>query len=450
MYWIQNKILNVLALALFSLLCLLYPALHVNAQQASSIPDEVLDNMLIKFRKVQADIKAQKQYEKELDAIIDQAIIKLDKWLIAQKAEQESRNNNYKPGYKHTTGDLNLFPVWEEIPGPVPSLPEASTTNFNAKFQPYIDKVTLMKKQLSDKMISNVGNQRTDKDEMMMDSKVLANNNVFVQQMGGVDAIMKMNGQERKKVARDVSKNMKSNPGSYTGMQNPGMNAMTQKMMSDPSYREAYNKMSQAQKDAELKKYMGNTIEERNDQVFEKSIHDRNDTYSAANIELLLGKCLQQMQDAAKPFNEGTKLTNSFFSEIYNSIDVWYNKTYATLPETVTHEKRGLDVLIKCKETIVYGFQQKEAASRTILWNLLKSNTKIAFGEFNDFVGKYQWGKSNNASVIDGRYTDPRVAQAVSSLYDEMIRMAGDAERSTRQFKGQQNQYDLIVNGKNF
>jgi hypothetical protein len=37
-------------------------------------------------------------------------------------------------------------------------------------------------------------------------------------------------------------------------------------------------------------------------------------------------------------------------------------------------------------------------------------------------------------------------AKAVVSLYDEMIRLAKEAELVTRKHKGQQEQYDIIVN----
>lgn len=428
---------------LLAVLCLLF-SMKAEAQQQSAIPDAVLDDMLVKFRKIQTDARAQQQFDKELEMLVDQASAKLNKWLAEQQKSQAVRSKNYRPGYNHTSTDMNLFPVWEEMPGPVPSLTEAKQTNF-ARYQSYKDKVTVMKKQLADMLQQHLSEQRIDKQSMTKDSKAMADKNALVQQMGGSDALMKMSEKERKEVAQKAAANIKNNPGAVTGIKNEGMNAMAQRMMNDPKYREAYSKMTDAQKEAELKKYMGNTVEERNDKAFEASINDRNSTYSAVNVELLLGKSLQQMQDAAKPYSEGTELANAFYNDIYERLETWYKIAYASLPETNTREKIGLDKLIKCKETILYGFHKSEASTRTILWNLLKSNTKIAFGEFNDFIGSYPWGKSKNASLIDGKYTEPKVAQAVSSIYDEMIRMTGEAERTTRYIKGYQEQYELTV-----
>lgn len=415
------------------------------AQQKSVIPDAVLDDMLVKFRKIQSDSRVQKEFDKELATIVDQATAKLDKWLLEKQKEQAIALKNYHPSYKHTGTDMNLFPIWEEIPGPVPSLPEAKQTDFT-KYRSYQDKVTVMKKQLSEMLQQHLGEQRTGKQSMMKDSKAMADKNGLIQQMGGSDALLKMSDKERKEAAQKAAANIKNNPGAITGIKNQGMNAMAQRMMNDPQYREAYNKMTDAQKQAELKKYMGNATEERNDKALTASLNDRNSTYDAANIDQLLGKTLQQMQEAAKPYSEGTEMTNKFFDDIYKKLDEWYKKSYTALPETNTREKIGLDILIRCKEVILYNFQKKEAASRTILWNHLKGNTKIAFGEFNDFIGSYGWGKSKNASLIDGKYTEPTVAKAVTSLYDEMIRMASEAERTTRLFKGHQEQYELIMN----
>ena len=419
-------------------------SMKVESQQESVIPYATLDDMLINFSKIQTDTQT-KQFDKELEILVDQTCVNLNKWLYEQQKIQAVRCNNYKSSYNHTETDMNLFPMWEEIPGPVPSLTEAKQIDF-ARYQLYRDKVTIMKKNLDNMIQQYLSDHHINIESMSKDSKAMADKNTLVQQMGGSEALMKMSEKERKEVAQKVATNIKNNPGAFSGINNEGMNDMAQRMMNDPKYREAYSKMTDDEKESELKKYMGNTVEERNDKAFESTFNDRNISYSNANIELLLGKTLLQIQEAAKPYTEGTELANSLYNDVYERLETWYKKVYASLPETNTREKIGLDKLIKCKETILYGFHKNEASTRTILWNLLKSNTKIAFGEFNDFVGYYPWGKSNNASPNESTYTEPKVAQAVNSIYDEMIRMTNEAEQTTSYIKGYQEQYDLIVN----
>ena len=426
-------------------LLVLFSCLQLNAQQKSAIPDEQLESMHIKFKEIQADAAAQKKFDKALEGSVDEMMHSLNAWLKKKKEAQHSADIHYQPGYNHKPGEMNLFPIWEEIPGPVPSLPEAKQTDFIARYQTYINKVTVLKKQLSDMVHQHLDNNRSNKQQMIEDQNALSNKNGIVQQMGGANAIKNMSDKERKQAAKNAGENMKTNSGATTGLKNAGMNEMARKMMSDPSYREFYNKMTAAQKEAELKKFMGTTMDERNDKAFEASINNRNNTYSAANVELLLGECLQQMQEAAKPYAEGTELANNFFNSIYKSIDDWYKRTYEKLPETNAREKIGHHILIRCKETILYAYHKKEAVTRTILWNLLKNNTKISFGKLNDYIGNYPWGKTKNAGLVDGNYTEPKLALAVNSIYDEMIRMTGEAERVTWLFKEQQQQYELAL-----
>lgn len=418
------------------------------AQTDKQLDETVMNSLFEKFKKIQADAKAQRQFEDELGKMIDELNAKLKKMIDQQKREQEIANKNYKAGYDHKPGEMNLFPLWEEIPAPIPALPEATRVNFESKYQSYINKVMMLKKQLSDQMQKSVGEQRSDQASMMNDAKAMANQNAIVQQMGGAEAVMNMSEADRKKAAKQAAAQIKSNPGSFAAGKDEGMKAMMARMMSDPQYREAYNKMSDAQKQAELKKYMTTTQVERNDEAFEKMLKDRNKTISAIEVDQILAKCLMQMQDAAERYSDGTVLANDFYSTIYKDLEDWYKKQYDALPLSTTREKMGLDVLLKCRETILYGFQQKEAATRTDLWGLLKGNTKLAFGEFNDMIGNYPWGKMKNASMMDGTYTEAKVAQAVVSLYDEMMRMTKEAERLTKDHKGKQDQYDLIVNGK--
>ncbi len=415
------------------------------AQDKKEFDDAVMNGLFEKFTKLQADLKAKKQYEADLEELVDRMCAGLQQWINQKKREQESIARNYKPGYNHKPGEMNLFPIWEEIPAPVPVLPEAKQTNFDLKYGSYLDKITLFKKQLSDQVQRSLGEQRSDQQSIIEDARSIANQNSIVQQMGGADAVMNMSEAERKKAAQRAVAQTMSNPGSFAPNQDAGMKVMMQRMMNDPRYREAYNKMSDAEKQAELKKYMGNAQTERNDAAFEQMLKDRNSTSNAIHIDQVLGKCLQQMQEAAKLYSDGTRLANDFYSGVYKDIENWYKRAYDALPLSTTREKMGLAALIKCRQTMLYAFQQKEAVTRTILWGLSKANTKIAFGEFNDLIGNYPWGKTKKASLVDAKYTESKCAQAVTSLYDEMIRMTNESERLTRIHKGQQEQFELIM-----
>lgn len=420
-------------------------AMTASAQQPPHLPTAELDKMYLRFQKNHSDSRALQQMEKEIDVIVDRAAEKLQKWLAEKQKEQTVLLKNYNPRYKHSKADLNLFPIWEAMPGPAPSLPDAKQAEFSKRYQVYIDSVITMKTKFSETLQQHINQQRIEQHVILKDSKAMADKSVVVQQMGGTDALMNMSETERKLSAQIVAKSIKDSPGEFSGIKNNGMNAMTKRMMNDIQYREAYNSMTQEQKAAELKKYMGNAVEERNDGKLKAAADVKNSTLNAANIEHILSKSLQNMVDASKPYSEGTERATAFFEYQNKTLDDWYNITYASLPETVTNEKIGMNILIKYKESILYSYHKKEAATRVILWTLLKNATKIAFGEFNDLIGEYPWGESGNMQVIGMEYAEPKVAQAVTSIYDEMIRMTQDAERLTAQFKGQQEQYEIIL-----
>lgn len=423
--------------------CLIFCFIAASAQNKSKISEATLNDILAIYKTTKQDAAAQKSYYKILGEKVDNATGQIREWVIQAMQEQQELVKHYKPGYEHKAGEMNLFPLWEEMPGPVPSLPEARLTNAT-KYQAYIDKVTLRKKQLSDMMQQQLTAQRSDQQMMIADAKAAANNNAVVQQMGGTDAVMNMSEAERKQAAQKAAEQVVNNPEGQMSA-SAGLNAMMKRMMNDPEYREAYNKMTDAQKQEELKKYMTSQPVKRDDKTSEELQKNVNNTSAAMNIDMVIAKCLQQMQEATIPYAKGTELANEFYYTVYSDIQKWYKQQYDALPLTEQREKNGLAELMKCRQTIMHAFQEKEAATRTILWNLLKTNTKIAFGEFNDMIGAYPWRKAKNASLVDYNYTEPRVAQAVTSLYDEMIRMTREAEALTNDHKGKQEQFEILM-----
>lgn len=423
--------------------CLVFTALSASAQQYPALSDEKLYATFEKFQLVDSD-KSRKEYDKELEKLVDEMMVKLDQYIALQKKEQELAARNYKPKYSHGKEDMNLFPLWEEIPGPVPSLPEAKRVDFKARYDSYIDKVERVKKDFGNRIQQDLAQNRTSEDQMKADAYANANRNPIVQQMGGAEAIANMSDADRKKAAKAAAAGFAANPGA--GLTNDeGTKQFMQKLMSDPAYREKYNKMTDAQKEAEVKKFTTGASVARDDKAFEAALQDRNSTLAAINQEKLVNETLAKMIEATKPYSQGTEMANEFFGEVYRRINDWYNQAYEALPETVANEKIGHDALLKCRESILYLFYQKEAATRTILWTLLKNNTKIAMGEFNDYIGQFGWGKEKNMSMVDGKYLQLNLAKAVVSVYDEMIRLTTEAKLMTSRHKGQQETYETVM-----
>ena len=418
------------------------------AQNRAEIPQGKLEAV---YTRTKDPNISRSEYDRELEKLVDEMMKKLEIWLDQIRKSEIQMRKDLQSNYNYTPGEMNLFPLFEEIPSPIPSLPEAKQVNFEMKYGAYISKVEVQKKQLSEMMQQHLGNQRSSQSQIIYDTKAMANQNAMVQQMGGADALINMSESEQKAMARKMKSSPANNPSAYSGVPDAGMNAMMQKMINDPDYRERYNKMTDAQKQAELQKFMSNQTVDRNDEVFDAERKERNQAQNSLNIQALLGKTLTNMQEAAKPSSEATRITNDFFEEVYANINGWYSKKLALLPEVVMGEttiRQGQGTLDKSRASLIYAFQKKEAATRTIIWADLKTSIKIAFSDFNNFIGNYKWGKTKNASLLDGTYMEPQLASAVSSLYDQMIQFARGAETLTRTHKGQQEQYEIIMHIK--
>ncbi len=431
-----------------AMLALAFAITSSYGQAKSNTQDTALTAMFRKFKEIKDPKIAVKEVEKKLETSMGKKYQELQNWLAANKKEEDQLLRDYTPTYKHKQGDMNLYPIWEEIPSPIPSLPEASQVNFDAKYKSYESKVEMQQKQLSDMLQQHLGDQRDSKAEIMADARNMANRNAAVQKMGGADALMNMSEAERKAAGEKLKADMIKNPGAYTGTSDPGMQAMMQKMMSDPAYREKFSKMSEKEKQAEMKKFMSPQIAPRNDVAYEASMKERDDAKAAVDLNMLLSKTQGNMQEAAKPYAEGTNLANEYYEGLYSQLRTWYKTQYDALPMEVmgeTREKKGLAELDKFSAMMFYLIQKKEAATRTILWTSLKNRTKIAFGEFNDFIGNYPWGQKKGASLVDASYTEPQVANAVNSIYNEMLNLTRDSKSLTKKHKGQQEQFELIM-----
>lgn len=90
------------------------------------------------------------------------------------------------------------------------------------------------------------------------ETAAMANKNPIVANMGGYDKVSKMNEAEAKAAAEQASAQYVADPFAANGVQSAGMSALYQKIISDPAYAKQFENMSDAEKEAELRKYMAN------------------------------------------------------------------------------------------------------------------------------------------------------------------------------------------------
>jgi hypothetical protein len=159
-------------------------------------------------------------------------------------------------------GKTNLHAWIDEAPGLPNSLEEAATRkNGQSVYQPFYDKVQAFKKSYKQDM---TGRAKPDEAEMRSAAEAQAssnlarlNSNPVIAQMGGIEKLSQMTPAQRAQLAQQMmqggTKQSFAAPGGRTST---GMQAMMQKVMTDPAYRARYEKMSQQEKEAELRRFM--------------------------------------------------------------------------------------------------------------------------------------------------------------------------------------------------
>jgi hypothetical protein len=140
----------------------------------------------------------------------------------------------WTPTNQSTKGEINLLPLMEEAPAPIYILALAGQADLDAKYDPYIKKIESQQKQLVESVTKNNKLQQVYQKEGEEGIKKRAiaesDKNKMVQQMGGTENLMNMSEADRKAAALKMASDIKSNPGMLSGNNNPGMNALMQKV----------------------------------------------------------------------------------------------------------------------------------------------------------------------------------------------------------------------------
>lgn len=225
-------------------------------------------------------------------------------------AEQQSRN---------VLGKIDHSALIEAVPG-VPATPaEASTRAYgpnalaqseavglDAAYAPFRGRVTAARNVIKDA----VANRRQNQDAIAQRSLAQANTSPIVSRMGGIDKISNMSETETQQAAiQAVGGYQQSLSGAPDNVPSGGgMQAMMQRMMSDPAYQERFEKMSKKEQEAELQKYMGNaqapkppagpTAAERQAQLA------TNETTAVVAKQKELGAIMQRMQGINAEFTQ--------------------------------------------------------------------------------------------------------------------------------------------------
>ena len=166
-------------------------------------------------------------------------------------------------------GKIDFIVLYDAAPG-VPGTPaEAGKRAYGADinnaqsqqieldgfYAPFNQKVAAARDVIKDA----VANQAKNQEVLAQRSIAQANASPIISRMGGLDKMSKMSEEELKQAAAQAAGSYtQSLSGAPTNAPGGGMQAMMQRLMSDPAYQARFEKMSKAEQEAELQKYMGN------------------------------------------------------------------------------------------------------------------------------------------------------------------------------------------------
>ena len=166
-------------------------------------------------------------------------------------------------------GKIDFIVLYDAAPGVPTSPAEAGKRAYgadinNAQYQqveldvfyaPFNQKVAAARDVIKDA----VANQAQEPRGAGAAGIAQANASPLISRMGGVEKMSQMSEEELKQAAAQAAGSYtQSLSGAPTNAPGGGMQAMTQRLMSDPAYQARFEKMSKAEQEAELQKYMGN------------------------------------------------------------------------------------------------------------------------------------------------------------------------------------------------
>jgi hypothetical protein len=426
----------------------------VGAAQQKTSPTNFQKSMDSVFRVIKAAKAVQlpaelsKKMNTAVEKIMEGQVTGTKKTLNEQAAQSERTYRTWPKQNNMNSGDWNLVANLQGIPDPISEPPAASRIDVDARYKPYYDKMDRNKMQLRDiatkhnlyqKVYDKEGEQGLTKRAMAESDK-----SAVIRQMGGTQQLMNMTDAERKVAAEKMKKNLQQDPSILNpGGGDAGMRDIQYKLMNDKAYAEKFRKMSEAEKQVEMKKYMtikpATGVANRDYSQMEKPSFE---------VDELLLRTSKRMQEITDVYNSMLSLTNETIENMHSNIRKWLEATANSIPVVelgeVGHDKdpEQMRALQQTSRMAFYQLAKIEMAMRAISWQHYRTGSKAAVGELDQFVGNFKWGQGKESQMFNGTYDEPKVATAISGSYDHMLQVAKIAEKITSNAKGAQKQFE--------
>jgi len=277
-------------------------------------------------------------------------------------------------------------------------------------------------------------------------AKAQSNSNPIVAGMGGIDKVQQMTPEQRKAAAQQSMAAFQQNLVTGGGRNSPSMQAMMQRVMNDPEYRARFQKMSEQEKEAELRKNMGMvappTPEQQ--QKAQQPIAASNETATTMAIRNELGQMAQHIgeidSDLAKK-DHAISTSKGSHDEISREIGAKMGKVPVVELGEYGHDRDPAQVMALELEQATRDRERAaiELSQRADLYAQRKA-------QYQEVVSSYDaWLKQNlnqiNTSVADplsGNNTELAVIgyeDGLISLAENLAKYSEEASRDAARFE---------------
>lgn len=314
-------------------------------------------------------------------------------------------------------------------------------------YRPFFDKLEREKKRYEDFYRKKMEDYQSthSMEDMQAQQKATINANPIIAGMGGVDRIQNMTEAEARQAAMTAATNYAANPFAANGVESQGMTALYQKVVSDPAYAERFNKMSDKEKEAELRKFMASdqvvaktpAQMEAERRASELKEAQKNEVINAMNVQRKLAELMTKIQDAHTRYGEALAEFQQGPGN-HRVIDEEFQAKYDLIPEVSMDEagrfkdpaqERVLRIETAAKHR---QFAEKELKLANGLWLELQTECKLIVSEYNDFIAS---GKRVNGSMDDlftGTNTEIELAEFEMNLLGLAAGLADYSKDLTR------------------
>lgn len=370
-------------------------------------------------------------------------------------------------------GKTNFSAYIDEAPGLPATVEEAAKRVYGANnfiqpdyaafekiYQPFYDKMDGILAQYKAAYGGKIAayNEQEGEDGIRQSMEAEVSKNPIIAQMGGVGKIQNMSESEAKVAATQAAASYMQNP----GMQSAGMNALYQKVVSDPAYAARFQKMTEQEKEAELRKYMaGDQVTAKTPQQMaaeqkarEQQNQQKNEVQNAMEIQQKMtdfqlklsnvqATCEQEFAAISQSSNNHTAIENEYGKQL-KAIPMVELGEYGHDHDPAKVQALKLETVTKHRTLAASELKQYQA-----LLNKLRTEYKKIATEYLTYIhANSQKINGNPADLYKGTQTEWTVAGFEMGLLSLATDVAKHSEQLTKEVAYWEAQYQQVKQAK--